>query len=127
MALLSARDLVWNRACLGEGDSARPGDQALAALLAFHGPAMNGGVLHAAECLTEGQVIAAAEGYRYFGFAPVAALVRKAKLVVVNQQALSGHEQEFDEQYWQQIPDDGVLVRAFEANYAAQPDNYGSV
>lgn len=45
-ARLSMRDLVWNRACLGSEDSLKVGDVALAALLAFHGLAMNGGVLH---------------------------------------------------------------------------------
>jgi hypothetical protein len=127
MPVLSTRDLVWNRACFGDNASSMPGDRALAALLAFHGPAMNGGVLHAAECLTDAHVIAAADGYRYFGFPSVAALVRRARLVVRNGEVTSELEREFNEQYWQQIPNDGALVKAFEADYAAQSENYEPV
>ena len=44
-------DIIWNRAWKGVGPNACSGDRALAALLKAHGLAMNGGVLHAVECL----------------------------------------------------------------------------
>ena len=127
MRSLSIRDLVWNRACFSDEGSFRPGDQALAALLAFHGPAMNGGVLHAAECLTEAQVRAAADGYVYFGFSLVASLVREARSVIDDGRDLSEHERQFNERYWGAIPNDGTLVRAFEADFVARPEHYAPV
>ena len=67
---------VWNRAALHRGgDSPRPGDSALAALLLAHGYAMNGGVAHAAECLGSDELRAACEGYAFFGLDDIARLL----------------------------------------------------
>ena len=49
-------DLIWNRACSGMITEFRPGDRALAGLLGAHGLIMNGGVLHAVECLAENEL-----------------------------------------------------------------------
>lgn len=124
MQPLSNSDLVWNRACFSEGDPSKPGDKALAALLAFHGPAMNGGVLHAAECLTEAAVLAAADGFAYFGFLSVATLVREARSVVAGGEDLSEFEGRFNERYWQVIPNDSALTQVFEEDFAAHPEHY---
>lgn len=127
MLPLSIRDLVWNRACFIDEEPSKPGDKALAALLAFHGPAMNGGILHATECLTAEALLAAADGFAYFGFHSVAALIPEARSIVANGQDLSELESRFDKRYWQAIPNDSTLTKAFEADFAARPEHYAPV
>ena len=121
---LTDADEVWNRACEGGGDSPRAGDRALAALLLFHGPAMNGGVLHAVECLSPDQLMAALAGYRHFGFESVAVLIGEAKKAIQLEQDLDTFEAVFDKQYWAQFPDDGVLVKGFESDLRENPQEY---
>ena len=117
-------DELWNRACEGGGDSPRAGDRALAALLLFHSPAMNGGVLHAVECLSPDQLVAALDGYRHFGFESVAVLIGEAEKAIQLEQDLDTLEAVFDKQYWAQIPDDGVLVKGFERHLRENPQEY---
>lgn len=53
--MLSDSDRIWNRAALENGGrEPRAGDRSLAALLAFHGLAMNGGVSHATHVVSRG-------------------------------------------------------------------------
>jgi hypothetical protein len=54
---LTEADLIWNRACQGDAATLSPGDRALEALLAFHGQAMNGGVLYKRSDRTSGRSI----------------------------------------------------------------------
>ena len=79
MPELSFTNKIWNRACYGGGVSPRVGDKALAALLLFHGPAMNGGVLHAVECLSKEQLTEAKDGYTFYGFEVIADLISHAQ------------------------------------------------
>jgi hypothetical protein len=66
-------DRIWNRACGVPIDpSLAPGDRHLASALLFHGYAMNGGVHHALEGLTESELEAAARGLAWLGFTEVA-------------------------------------------------------
>ena len=66
---MKSADTVWNRAALeGGGDSLGRGDRALASLPRLHGLIMNGGGHHALECIEPADVIAAADGYAFFGF-----------------------------------------------------------
>ena len=59
----------YNRAALqAGGDSPGPGDCALASLLLLHGLVMNGGVPHALQSVGPSELLAAAEGYAFFGF-----------------------------------------------------------
>ena len=121
---LTVADEVWNRACEGGGVSPRAGDRALAALLLFHGPAMNGGVLHAVECLSPDQLTAVLAGYIHFGFESVAALIGEAKKAIQLEQNLDTLEAVFDKQYWAQMPDDGVLVKGFESQLRENPQEF---
>jgi hypothetical protein len=73
---LTEADLIWNRACTLL--MLRSGDRALAALLSFHGLAMNGGVLHALDCLNPKELEAAVSGYRFFGLNDVGDLLIEA-------------------------------------------------
>jgi hypothetical protein len=124
MHKLTVADEVWNRACDGGGDSPRAGDQALAALLLFHGPAMNGGVLHAIECLSSDQLSSALAGYRYFGFESVAVLISEAENTIQPDLDIDTIEAVFDQQYLEKIPDDGKLANRFESHQRENPNEY---
>jgi hypothetical protein len=74
---------VWNRACFEHGGPAkREGDTALAALLLAHGLVMNGGLFHAVGCLREHELSAPCQGFSYFGFAAVIAVLKEAYIAV---------------------------------------------
>jgi hypothetical protein len=69
---VDAADLIWNRAALEHGGtSPGAGDRALAAVLAFHGLAMSGGVLDAIERTSAADVARIGSAFRWFGLAAV--------------------------------------------------------
>lgn len=120
----SPADLIWNRACGESPLQELPGDRALSALLAAHSLAMNGGVLHAIECLTEDELDAANTGYCYYGFETVAELLRVAAVDLSNEEALDHIERLLDEKYASLIPSDEVISSRFESDLEANPSNY---
>ena len=127
MHQLTTADRVWNRACQGGGETPRVGDTALAALLVFHGAAMNGGVLHGVECLSTEELVASSAGYRFFGFAPVAELIARASNVLKIGEELEGHERKLDHEYAALIPDDSTLVKRFERHFQANAPDFSPI
>jgi hypothetical protein len=118
-------DLIWNRATMDEGRASPfPGDRALSSLLSAHGLAMNGGVLHAVELLSNAQLRAAMEGYSYFGFTESAQLLFRAREIFNRDCDLERHELELDREYEQHIPDDTAIVRRFEQRLASHPGEF---
>ncbi|MDG0832992.1 hypothetical protein [Roseateles saccharophilus] len=117
--------MIWNRACFGGEGSERAGDVALNALLKFHGLAMNGGVLHAVECLTQAELINACKGFQYFGFEVLASDIEEANRALA--EGDDSHEDDFDERYGRHVPSDQVLFSAFQLDYERRPENYESV
>lgn len=86
---------------------------------------MNGGVLHAIECLGDEELTAVCKGFRYFGFAAVADELEEASGVLLQED--DSLEAELDERYGRQVPEDQVLFSAFEADYQRRPENYAPV
>ncbi len=131
---LSDADLVWNRAALeAGGNSPGEGDAALAALLAFHSIAMNGGVLHSAEIHSEDAIASALAGYRYFGLREAADAIEWT-LVMLRDGDLDADddladrvEMEADERYSAAVPSDSVLSDAFEAFRRENPTAFAPV
>jgi hypothetical protein len=108
-------DIVWNRAALESGgNSPGPGDRALASLLIFHSFAMNGGAHHALECVGPVELLAAADGYSFFGLDDVADYLRSA----ANDPVLSAWTDETEvvanRRYAEMVPDDSYLTARFE-------------
>src|SRR5450830_1408470 len=101
----SLADRIWNRACQGGGADPKAGDSALAGLLAFHGVAMNGGVLHACECLSPTQLREAIVGFRFFGYAEIADLVERAEQLRSEAKDVDTLEDTLNQGYWRFIPD----------------------
>lgn len=118
---LTEADRIWNRACGEDPLRALPGDRALADLLCAHNLAMNGGVLHAVECLTIEQRLAAEAGYRYFGFEEVASFLSHAQEIFETTDDLESYEQKLDVEYGHIIPSDTTLVDRFKLRLKSYP------
>ena len=119
-----AADRIWDRALKETGLAPRAGDSALKALLAFHGEAMNGGVLHAIGSSSAAELKAARDGYRYFGFDSIAKLIAPPSK---DEPDLDLLEERLDDEYYADIPDDEVLVRAVYAHIRSHPEAYAPI
>jgi hypothetical protein len=124
MAELIEADMVWNRACGDAPLRTLLGDRALADLLRVHGLAMNGGVLHAVECLSAEELTDAEAGYRYYGLVEVASLLSHARELFETGGDLERHEHQFDRQYAVLIPSESSLVSRFEKRLQASPSDF---
>src|SRR5436305_844595 len=91
--------MIWNRACGSDPLRSLPGDRALADLLRAHGLAMNGGVLHAVECLSPDELSYARSGYIFYGLQAAASLLSRAKAILERADDLGGNERLLDGQY----------------------------
>jgi hypothetical protein len=121
---LTEADMIWNRACGDDPLRFLPGDRALADLLRAHGLAMNGGVLHAVECLSAEQLTDAEAGYRFYGLAEVAYLLSRARNLFEAGDDLEEHELQLDRQFAALIPSDSSLVECFEKRLQAKPADF---
>jgi hypothetical protein len=122
-------DHIWNRACTLDVARLMAGDRALAALILFHGLIMNGGVLHALECMeSEPQKFEAAmSGYRVFGFDHVAdflTVARSIAVVTLTDDDFDSLEAKLYGRYRDQIPDDSTLAERFEAYHRDHPEQF---
>jgi hypothetical protein len=130
MAELSRADFIWNRACEGDATALLPGDRALAALLVLHGLVMNGGVLHAVECLDPQELAGAISGYRFFGFDDVAVMLADTKSFAEVHDDLYSHddtdsiEADLDKRYLASIPSDSTLFARFAAYLLRNPSEF---
>lgn len=120
-------DLIWNRACEGGGLSSRKGDWALTALLKAHGLTMNGGVLHAVECLDAIELADAKSGYCFFGLDSVADLMTRARLIFEAGQSLELYEAKLDQEYAVLVPDDSALCARFEERYKIKSSDFAPI
>jgi len=122
---IDPRTTIWNRAAMSAG-GATPGfgDQALSAVVRFHGMLMNGGIDHALDVLTDPDIQAAAEGFHYLG----ADNVRNLLLHAHRQTATDDDfEDQFDDAYTQLIPSDERLADLFHDQLAAAPQDFAPI
>src|SRR5262245_48266251 len=124
MAEPTDADMIWNRACGEDPLRSLPGDRALADLLRAHSLAMNGGVLHAVECLTASELSAAEAGYRFYGLDEAASLLSRARTIFQIGDELESHELQLDRQYAAMIPSDSSLVKRFQKRLKSHPSEY---
>lgn len=121
-------DRVWNRAALeAGGNSPGPGDRALASLLLLHGLVMNGGVHHALECLESDELLAAADGYAFFGFNDCATFFREAASDPLLCTWTDDTEVAANRRYFQLIPNDSHLVARFKEIFCERGDQFAPV
>ncbi|MET0522412.1 MAG: hypothetical protein ABW156_10645 [Jiangellaceae bacterium] len=112
---------VWNRAC--DGDGTGVGDRHLSALLLVDGMVQNGGPNHAADSCEPAELAAAAAGARYFGLADLAALIEELPSAASDLDDEDA-EDRMSDKYYSLMPDGDRLDSAFEARYAATPDDF---
>jgi hypothetical protein len=124
MASLTQADMVWNRACGESPMRSLPGDRALADLLRAHGLAMNGGLLHAVECLTVRELSDAEAGYRFYGFDDVPSLLTQARAIFEKGDDLEFHEKQLDRQYSAIIPAESSIAARFEKLLSTMPTDF---
>lgn len=117
---LSKPDRIWNRAALESGgEHPLEGDRALTDLLFFHGMAMNGGLGHAFDVLSDREISAAIEGFRFFGFSKIAQfLERVATLPEEEQEKLSANYE---------VSSDSQLIDAFTAVLLSRPEAFAQI
>ncbi|MDH5821965.1 hypothetical protein QFW77_03015, partial [Luteimonas sp. RD2P54] len=116
---LSRQDQIWNRACLESGGpSPAAGNKALASLLLAHGLAMNGGVVHALECLSQPEVDSAVAGFNYFGLAEAARVFQQPP------DDTDETEERLNQLYWVAVPSDETLAHAFRVKLLASPEAF---
>jgi hypothetical protein len=123
---LSPEDAIWNRACNGHSSSAYRGDHALASLLHAHGLAMNGGVLHAVECLTPEELTNAKAGFLFYGIESASSTLALAETILNTGEDPEIHESELDQNYSDAIPNDEFLVSIFRNHLKSNPSEYAS-
>lgn len=130
---MGASSDIWNRGCADAGEPktlTSPGDRALADMVLAHSLAMNGGALHAVECLTETEHHSAVLDYRHFGLQAAAEVLESVQLRWRDDLDLEQEEQveaEADNAYALAVPEDEVLVAALEAKIEAVPDEFGPI
>ena len=118
-------DQVWNRACMMKGaESPGPGDHALASLISVHGLIMNGGVHHALECVEPSVLLAAADGYAFFGFDEVATFFRGAARDPILSAWTEDTEPIANRRYTEMVPDDSYLVARFAKVFHERPEQF---
>lgn len=124
---LSNADRVWNRAAIAWNPVDRAGgagDIALAALLAAHSMVMNGGVAHCHEVLDHQEVADACAGFRYFGMAEVADFLASTEAKSRMDKSTERDELDWDAEYWRLVPTSQAIVKSFEAQLAAAPQDF---
>ncbi len=125
-------DEIWNRATVGGGDTPRAGDVALAACLAFHGLAMNGGVLHAFEVLSAEELGRARDGFTWLAMPEVAQFMDDTARLIAetdwdDDHAGDAFEVSTDDTYDRVLPSDQALEDAFRRRLAERPDAFTPV
>jgi len=127
MYQLTQADMIWNRACGEDPVRSLPGDRALADMLKAHNLIMNGGVLHAIECLTASELSDAEAGYTYFGLEAITSLLSHARAIFEVGNDLDADEHRLDTQYADLIPSDSSLVKCFEKRLNLIPFEFESL
>jgi hypothetical protein len=117
---------VWNRAIrLEDEDVFRKGDRALAALLAAHVMIMGDGVQGGVEALSDEEIEAAAEGYRFFGLDEIAHLIKRATAYRFRYDPqLEALLEGFGKKYSRWIPSDSALMDILEQRLGRDPEMF---
>jgi hypothetical protein len=122
--MTDASDAVWNRAAMeAGGPDARAGDQAVAGVLRFHSRAMSSGVVDSLTELDPVEVDEAIDGLCYLGLDDAAAVVTALRQDFEGRSA-DEYEAEADARYAAVVPDDDVLLDAFQRLFGARPSDF---
>ena len=79
---------------------------------------MNGGVVHALECLSQPEIAAAVAGFNYFGLAAAASVFEQLP------DDTEETEERLNQLYWAAVPSDETLAHAFRVKLLAAPEAF---
>jgi hypothetical protein len=122
----AASSTVWNRACYGGGEKPRQGDKHLSAILHFHGPAMNGGVMHAIEFCSRTEIQGAIAGYSYLGLDQAVSVIGKAEQIMKDEDDPGAFERELNAEYYA-VAADAQLSARFLEKFEQEPGDFAPV
>jgi hypothetical protein len=88
---------------------------------------MNGGILHAVECLSASELSEAQSGYRFFSLGKVADFLSRARKILEADEDLDSYEVQLDQDYATLIPDDSALREHFERIHTSRPAEFTSI
>lgn len=109
---------IWNRACQLYCTGAGEGDLNLWRLLRVHGAVRNGGVSLAGEVCAKAELEAASRACLYFG------LEALSELVFTISKSTAADDVWLQREYDDLVPDDQVLLDAFERRLADTPEEF---
>lgn len=120
---------IWKRATRGGGKGPGEGDVALAAALAFHALARDGGVLHAFEGLSAKKLQRARDGFAFLQLPAVTGFIEDTAQSIADtswddEAAVEALETSTDEAYAALLPDDQHLKDALRARLAERPEAF---
>lgn len=132
MLAMDDADDIWNRATQGGGDRPGKGDAALSAVLAFHGLAMNGGVLHAYEVLSPEELDRARDGFAWLQLSDAAQFLEDTAQSIAatnwdDEDAVDALEARADDSYEVALPDDQALADAFRRQLVARREAFSPI
>ena len=79
---------------------------------------MNGGIVHALECLSQSQIAAAVAGFNYFGLSEAAHVFEQLP------DDTEETEERLNQQYCAVVPSDETLAHAFRVKLFAAPEAF---
>jgi hypothetical protein len=88
---------------------------------------MNGGVLHAVECLSALELAEAESSYRFFSLGAVSDLLFRARKILEADQEIESYERLLDQEYATLIPDDSALYQQFLHVYTTRSAEFAGV
>ena len=79
---------------------------------------MNGGVVHAMECLSQSEIAAAVAGFNFFGLTEAS---RVFEQITDDSEAT---EERLNQMYWAAVPSDETLAHAFRVKLISTPEAF---
>ena len=96
----------------------------MASVLLLHSLIMNGGVHHALECADSQELLAAADGYAFFGFDEVSALLRHAPDDPLLSAWTEESERSANRRYEELVRGDSNIVDRFREVYGRRSEQF---
>lgn len=79
---------------------------------------MNGGVVHALQCLSQAEIVAAIAGFNYFG------LTEASRVFEQLPDDSEETEERLNQMYWAAVPSDETLAHAFRVKLLSSPEAF---
>ena len=95
-------------------------------MLAMHNLIMNGGIHHALDMLSAEEIDAAIAGFEYFDVQPALSAINAVLTNPSLREWTDANEVEANALYYTHVPDDELLVTAFDRRYLESPEDFAA-